>query len=126
MIEFEQQLRAYASRRELSLEPLERNMSDVYEIPRPLPPVLFLGALLGMLALHFFAPLDMLIASGWRWFGAPFVAVGIFMNIWADGQFKRAGTAVKPTDASTALVVTGPWWVMFLDTGMQRFMQVAT
>lgn len=84
-------------------------MNDVDEISGPLPPVLFLGALLGMVAAHYMIPLAVIFVAGWRWLGLPFVVVGVSIIACAVRHFTRAGTALKPTEPSTSLVVTGPF-----------------
>ncbi len=38
---------------------------------------------------------------------AVLAAAGVGLNLWADGQFKRAGTTVKPFEETTVLVQTG-------------------
>jgi protein-S-isoprenylcysteine O-methyltransferase Ste14 len=75
----------------------------------PNPPVFLLGAMAVMLALHSAVPAAVLIAPRWRWAGAAFIAAGAVLNVWADRLFKGAGTAVKPFEPTTALVVTGPF-----------------
>lgn len=84
-------------------------MTDRHAISGPVPPVLFLATLIGMVVLHLVVPLETLLSSGWHWLGAPLIAGGLALNVWADRQFKRAGTAVRPTEPSTSLVVTGPF-----------------
>jgi protein-S-isoprenylcysteine O-methyltransferase Ste14 len=76
---------------------------------RPLPPTYFLVALLAMAALHLFAPGARVIASLWRLAGLALVAVGLGLNVWADGLFKKHRTEVKPFRDSSALVVEGPF-----------------
>lgn len=76
---------------------------------RPLPPTYFMLGLVAMLALHLLLPVARLVGSPWRYAGVPPVALGVFLNLWADGLFKRHGTEVKPFRDSSALVVEGPY-----------------
>ena len=77
----------------------------------PLPPGLLLLAILLMLVLHLFVPVMQLITFPARLIGAIAVVAGGGLNIWADRSFKRAGTAVRPTEPSTTLVLSGPFLV---------------
>ena len=64
-----------------------------------------------MIALHFVVPIGQLLTS-WPFriaCGGILVAAGVALNIWADALFKRAGTSVKPLEATTALIVQGPF-----------------
>jgi len=74
-----------------------------------LPPAFVLIAGLLMTGLHLVVPWVQLLAMPWRLLGVVPVAVGILLNIWADQLFKRARTAVKPFEPSTALVLAGPF-----------------
>lgn len=79
-------------------------------VPRgPLPPAYFLGAILLMAGLHCFLPTAQLIASPWRFAGTVLIVAGVGLNVWTDLLFKRAGTAVKPFEPSSALVLEGPF-----------------
>jgi len=73
----------------------------------PLPPVLFLGALLIQGAAHAFVPSAQVIPSSWDLLGVLIVIGGFAVVVVADQQFKRAGTTVKPFEDSTALVTSG-------------------
>ena len=75
----------------------------------PLPPVLLLVSIVAMVVLHFALPGARLVLGPWRALGAIPLAAGAGLNIWADGHFKKAGTAVKPFEPSSALVETGPF-----------------
>lgn len=77
--------------------------------PGPFPRVYLLGAILLMIALHWFFPGVQLFAASWRLAGAAPVAAGLLLNIWADQLFKLAATSVKPFEPSTALVLKGPF-----------------
>jgi protein-S-isoprenylcysteine O-methyltransferase Ste14 len=79
------------------------------ERPRILPPVYFLGALLGMAALHFTLPSAKLIHPPYSHLGILFVGSGLWIAIWAARLFGRAGTPIKPFEQSTHLVTDGPY-----------------
>jgi len=76
---------------------------------RPFPPTYFVVGLIAMIVLHFVFPIARLIGSAWGYFGLIPVGVGIVLNLWTDGLFKRYGTEVKPFRASSALVIEGPF-----------------
>lgn len=72
-----------------------------------LPPAYVLTSIVLMVALHFLAPAARLIPSPWNFLGVIPLAVGIVINIVADTAFRRAGTTVKPFQASNSLLTTG-------------------
>ena len=37
------------------------------------------------------------------------MGIGIWLNVWADGLFKRKDTTVKPHEKSSALILEGPF-----------------
>ncbi len=71
------------------------------------PPTYLLLAILVMIALHWLAPLTQIVPGLWRLTGLMPLAGGITLNITADRAFQRAGTTVKPFEASTSLITTG-------------------
>lgn len=77
----------------------------------PLPPTYLLVALLAIGTLHLLLPGPQLLRSPWRYLGVVPIGVGVWLNIWADGLFKRLGTEVKPFRDSTTLVSSGPYRV---------------
>jgi protein-S-isoprenylcysteine O-methyltransferase Ste14 len=74
-----------------------------------LPPAILLCTIVAMIALQWIAPAVQLVPGLWRCAGAPFVAAGLALNLWADSLFKHHGTAVSPRASSTALVEEGPF-----------------
>jgi protein-S-isoprenylcysteine O-methyltransferase Ste14 len=72
-----------------------------------LPTHLLLIAMLLMPALHFLWPGIVIFPAPWNFLGLLPMAVGIGVNLAADGDFHKAGTTVKPFEESTALVTTG-------------------
>ena len=60
-----------------------------------------------MVCLHFLFPGAALIPAPWNYFGSlPFV-IGVWLNLAADGSFKKHTTTVKPYEESTTLVTKG-------------------
>jgi protein-S-isoprenylcysteine O-methyltransferase Ste14 len=80
---------------------------QVEERKAVLPPVYFLGAIACMIGLHFLLPFSRWLAWPTSAFGIVVVVSGIALAIYADGQFKRSGTTVKPFEKSSALVTDG-------------------
>jgi protein-S-isoprenylcysteine O-methyltransferase Ste14 len=74
-----------------------------------IPPLYFASAILAMVALHFVLPIARVIPWPWTLLGAGPVLAGIGLAIWAEHEFKRAGTAVRPFAPSSALVEDGPF-----------------
>ena len=75
----------------------------------PLPPVLLLGAIIAMVALHFLWPVASWIPGPWRWLGVVLVVLGLGLNVYASRLFERRGTAIRPFDRSSVLVEDGPF-----------------
>lgn len=73
----------------------------------PLPPALFLAALLIQIAVHFLVPRAQVVTRPWNLLGVAIVIVGFTIVIAADRKFKRADTTVKPFEDSAALVTGG-------------------
>jgi protein-S-isoprenylcysteine O-methyltransferase Ste14 len=74
-----------------------------------LPPVLYLiGLALGFL-IHWAAPRP-IVSSSFRFLlGGVLVVLAMVLARWGQSVMDRAGTNVKPTKPTTALVVTGPF-----------------
>ncbi len=73
----------------------------------PLPPAIFLAAIVLQVLGHFFIPLTRLIPSPWNISGGVLIVAGLAIAIAADGQFKRAETPVRPFEQPQALVTKG-------------------
>jgi protein-S-isoprenylcysteine O-methyltransferase Ste14 len=73
----------------------------------PLPPVYFFIAIIAMVAVHWLVPVGRFLSWPWRLTGALPILLGLGLAIVAERQFKRAGTAVKPFEPSSALVTDG-------------------
>lgn len=77
--------------------------------PWDIPPLYFAGAIALMIALHLVLPLARLVPWPWTLLGLVLMIGGLALAIWAERRFKRAGTAVRPFEPSTALVEEGPF-----------------
>ena len=71
------------------------------------PPTYLLLTILVMVAFHWLLPLTQIVPGLWRLTGLMPLVGGISLNIAADRAFQRAGTTVKPFEASTTLITTG-------------------
>ncbi|MCK4397276.1 isoprenylcysteine carboxylmethyltransferase family protein [candidate division WOR-3 bacterium] len=76
---------------------------------RPLPPTYFMIYLILAIGLHFILPIMQLTNTPYRFIGIPLLVIGIWLNLWADGLFKRKNTTVKPFEKSYALILEGPF-----------------
>ncbi len=74
---------------------------------KPLPPTYVAISIATMLALHFLAPVELLLSYPWRLAGLLPLAVGFALNIAADRAFKRYDTTVKPFQRSSCLIAGG-------------------
>ena len=73
------------------------------------PPTYFFIFLLLTIGLHFILPLMQLIYAPYRFIGILLLGIGIWLNLWADGLFKKKNTTVKPFEKSSALILEGPF-----------------
>ena len=74
-----------------------------------LPPTYFFIYLLLTIGLHFIVPIMQLIYAPYRFIGILLLGIGIWLNMWADGLFKKKNTTVKPFEKSSALILEGPF-----------------
>ncbi|HUL02416.1 MAG TPA: isoprenylcysteine carboxylmethyltransferase family protein [Gemmatimonadales bacterium] len=74
---------------------------------KPLPPLLFLVALLLELALHFLLPVAHLVPPPWNLLGLTLIVGGLAITVIADQQFTRARTPVNPFASPSTLVTHG-------------------
>jgi protein-S-isoprenylcysteine O-methyltransferase Ste14 len=72
--------------------------------PGPLPPTYFLVSLVLMVLLHLLVPLTRLLGFPWTLLGLVPLAPGVWLNLLADRQLKKARTTVKPHLDSRCLV----------------------
>jgi protein-S-isoprenylcysteine O-methyltransferase Ste14 len=82
--------------------PLKRRAWDI-------PPLYFVVATALMIALHFVTPALRIVPWPWSLAGLVVMVAGVALAIMAERRFKRAGTAVRPFEPSTALVDSGPF-----------------
>lgn len=73
------------------------------------PPTYFLIYLVLTIGLHFVLPIIQLIHTPYKYCGILLMGFGFWLNIWADGLFKRENTTVKPFRKSSALILEGPF-----------------
>lgn len=74
-----------------------------------LPPTYFFIYLLLTIGLHFIVPIMQLIYAPYRFIGILLLGIGIWLNMWTDGLFKKKNTTVKPFEKSSALILEGPF-----------------
>jgi protein-S-isoprenylcysteine O-methyltransferase Ste14 len=72
-----------------------------------LPPTYLVSSIIAMLVLYFAFPVLKVNCFPWNLLGIVPLAMGIILNLVADGAFKKAGTTVKPFEESTVLITTG-------------------
>jgi protein-S-isoprenylcysteine O-methyltransferase Ste14 len=73
------------------------------------PPLIYLTALVIGLGLRYLAPTPFLPRSLAYGLGAVLILIGAWILISARRMMQRAGTAIRPTIPTTALVITGPF-----------------
>jgi len=71
------------------------------------PPLIYLAALIIGLALDYLAPTPFMPRGLAYGLGAVFIMIGVWISVPAERAMRQAGTAVKPTLPTTALVITG-------------------
>lgn len=76
---------------------------------RIMPPTYFFVLLVLAVSLHTWLPLRQLTDSQYRHLGWALVVFGAVLNIWADQQFKRKKTTVKPHEKPSWLETKGPF-----------------
>lgn len=77
--------------------------------PGPPPPPYFILSLLAEWGLHRWLPLVHWLDWPWRWMGVVFVLAGVTLTVSAARLFTRRGTAIRPFEKSTALLIEGPF-----------------
>jgi protein-S-isoprenylcysteine O-methyltransferase Ste14 len=73
------------------------------------PPLIYLTALVIGLSLSYLAPTPFLPRSLAYGLGAVLILIGAWIILSARRMMLRAGTAIRPTIPTTALVITGPF-----------------
>jgi protein-S-isoprenylcysteine O-methyltransferase Ste14 len=72
-----------------------------------LPPTYLYGTMALMVVLDMLLPGARLLHRPWNMLGLLPLVAGAGINLWADQEFKRYGTTVRPFQTSAALVTTG-------------------
>jgi hypothetical protein len=68
-----------------------------------LPPVLYGGALVAVLALHWFWPMPIFGHAVAHWSGLAFIVFAVAIAIWGRRTMHAAGTNVNPLRPATAV-----------------------
>lgn len=76
---------------------------------KPLPPTYFLAALVLAVVLHFVLPVYRFWSLPLSLLGVMPLALGIVLNLIADGHFKRGETTVNPFEQPAALITAFPF-----------------
>ena len=74
---------------------------------KPYPPIYFFVSLMVMIALHYLAPIHLLLSTPLRYAGGALVVAGICVVAVAANAFSRVGTPVVPFEKSTVVVTNG-------------------
>jgi protein-S-isoprenylcysteine O-methyltransferase Ste14 len=82
-------------------------MRDVHINKQIFPPSYMLVGVLSMLVLHYLFPIVALIPKPWILLGVFPMALGIWINLIADKQFKEAQTAIKSFGDPSILIIKG-------------------
>lgn len=72
------------------------------------PPIVFLGAIVVGIVLNWAWPLRFRPSSFW-WFGPLFTGCAVLLFLLSYREFRRAGTSVRGTERTNAIVRTGPY-----------------
>lgn len=75
---------------------------------RILPPVYFVTAILSMAVLHILFPIKRILPAAYS-SGGVLILIGMSLILWAVRLFTKAGTTIKPFEASTKMIVSGPY-----------------
>ena len=71
------------------------------------PPVYFLAAVLLMVGLNYFVPVQTILNAPITYLGVGMIAFGLFIVVWPAVTFGKVGTPIKPFEDSTRLVTNG-------------------
>ncbi len=78
-------------------------------VKKTLPPTYFLLALVAAALFHFLWPIHRYLEPPVNLIGLAPLAGGVAFNVFADREFKRHQTTVKPFERSTALITAFPF-----------------
>jgi protein-S-isoprenylcysteine O-methyltransferase Ste14 len=73
------------------------------------PPLVYLGALLIVLACRALMPLPIVAGRSMLWPGLVLIAGAVSLALWGRRTMLNAGTNVRPTLPATAIVSSGPF-----------------
>jgi len=73
------------------------------------PPLIYLAGLVVGLGLGYFLPTPFLPRSLAYGLGVVLIVIAVGIRLWGGQVMGRAGTSIKPTVPTTALVTTGPF-----------------
>ena len=73
------------------------------------PPIIAFIYILAVLALDYVFPTSKIINSPYNFFGLVIALSGFSIMTWGWYLFRKTGTALRPTDKPTTLVVSGPY-----------------
>lgn len=73
------------------------------------PPLLYAGTLLAGFLVQFFFPIHLSTWHPLRWIGGTLAALSAVLAKWGESRMRRAGTNVKPSQPTTAIVQDGPF-----------------
>ena len=76
---------------------------------RVLPPVYFVGYLIGAVVLNRVIPLARVVQPPANYVGALLILAGAALNLWSAGLFRQKGTTIKPFESSSVLVIEAPF-----------------
>ena len=76
-------------------------------IPRIVPPVYFLAAVIAMVVLNSFAPIGYWLNFPWRFIGLMPLVLGFMLSLGSGNLFRRSGTPPRPGVRATVLVTKG-------------------
>ena len=82
-------------------------MNKAITIPKIMPPLGLLIAVLSMLGLHFLSPGTQVLPGFWPLLGLVPLGLGLVLSYAAENQFRQAGTTVQPFEESNQLVMDG-------------------
>lgn len=84
-------------------------MKSDSNIPRIVPPVYFLVAIIVMILLNSFIPIGRWLPFPWRWLGILPIVAGFLLSLGSGNLFRRKGTPPRPGLKANALVTSGPF-----------------
>lgn len=84
-------------------------MKSNHAIPRIIPPVYFLVAIILMIVLNSLLPIGRWLQFPWRYLGIGPIVLGFLLSIGSGNLFRRLGTPPRPGLQATVLVTKGAY-----------------